>query len=517
MYVVLVGAGASVVRAAIMGSLFIIAFYMMGRPTFAPALLFVAVIAMTLINPLILWDVGFQLGFAATLGLMLYVGPWSRWTETRLTGLAGPEGARRTTRIVADVALATLAAMLLTLPLIAYYFGQISLISPLANLLVLPSQPGVMIWGGLAALTGLVSPAVGQLFAWVAWIFLTWTIGLVRVFASVPLASVPVRVTPLAVISTYVIIFGATWLVRMSPEKRSNCLAGWSRNLTLKVALGAGALLALLAVVWAGSQPDGDLHVSFLDVGQGDATFIQTPSGRQILVDGGAYPTVLSDHLGREMPFWDREIDILIATHADTDHLAGLPAVFGRYQVGRLVTNGLPAEEQAYKALMAAADEAQTPVHHALAGEIIAIDDGVRLEILNPATDGLSQTADRSDNDNSVALRLVHDDFSLLLTGDASQAVEEEMLNSGRLLSAVVYKAGHHGARDSSSSTFLEAVRPQYVVVSAGEGNRFGHPHPEMLERAGSVGAAVLRTDELSTIEVVSNGKVIWWESRIRD
>ncbi|MGD8857481.1 MAG: MBL fold metallo-hydrolase, partial [Chloroflexota bacterium] len=118
----------------------------------------------------------------------------------------------------------------------------------------------------------------------------------------------------------------------------------------------------------------------------------------------------------------------------------------------------------------------------------------------------------QSDNDQSIAFRLVYDDFSLLMTGDAGLAAEEAMVAGGRELTSVVYKAGHHGAKTSSSAEFLAAVRPQIVVISAGAGNWYGHPDEEVLQRAESVGAAVLRTDELGTIEVISNGSAMWWE-----
>jgi competence protein ComEC len=137
-------------------------------------------------------------------------------------------------------------------------------------------------------------------------------------------------------------------------------------------------------VAWALSQPDGKLHISFLDVGQGDATLIQTPGGRYILIDGGLYPSVLNDHLGREIPFWDRSVDLVIATHPDEDHVAGLPGVFDRFGVGQLITNGQPAQEESYQALMDIATKHAVPIHQAKAGEIIELGDGVRLEILNP-------------------------------------------------------------------------------------------------------------------------------------
>jgi competence protein ComEC len=371
-----------------------------------------------------------------------------------------------------------------------------------------------MIWGGLATLTGLVFPPLGQLFAWVAWLFLSWTIGLVRFFANAPFAAVPISISPAGIVALYALIFGLTWYVRQSPERRSGLMAQFGQKLPRRVAFAGLAIVALLAAAWALSQPDGKLHISFLDVGQGDATFIQTPSGRTILIDGGQYPSVLNDHLGREIPFWDRSLDLVIATHPDEDHVAGIPGVLERYDVGLLLTNGQTAQEESYQALMDIATENAVPIHQAQAGEIIELGDGLRLEILNP-TDPQSPIPDpQLDNDLSVALRLVYGDFSLLLTGDAGAAAEREMLASGRPLSAVVYKAGHHGAKTSNSETFLKVINPLYVIVSAGEGNNYGHPRPEFLDRAADIGAAVLRTDELGTIEVITDGEQLWWEAR---
>jgi competence protein ComEC len=518
LYALLVGAEPAVVRAVIMASLIIVATRFMGRPTYVPAALFTAALFMTLIDPFILWSIGFQLSFAAVLGLMLYVGPWSQWVESRLQPVAGPETANKLSHIFAGIALTTLAAMLLTMPIIMYHFGQISLVSPLANLFILPAQAGIMTSGGLATITGMVVPVVGQAISWVAWLFLTYTIELVRFFASMPGAAVPVSLSPAGVVAVFALIFGLTYFARQPSDRRARLNDQLRENLPLRAIIVGVAIIAIVAMAWALTQPDGELHVAFLDVGQGDATFIQTPSGRQILVDGGAYPTVLNDQLGRQMPFWDRSIDLIIATHDDQDHVSGLPGVFDRYKVDQLITNGLPSDSSTHNALIDAAAGVETPIHYAQAGEVIEIGDGVRLEILSPnigppTGDGRPQTADENDNDNSVVVRLVYENFSLLLTGDASDVIERKMVSAGRPLSAIVFKAGHHGARSSSSKRFLEAVQPQFVIISAGEGNSYGHPHEEVLQRAGSVGAAVLRTDELGTIEVITDGQGIWWEA----
>jgi competence protein ComEC len=148
----------------------------LGRPTFAPASLFTAAILMTLANPNILWDVGFQLSFAATLGLMIYVDPWKQWVDTGAKRIVSPALVKRFVRYFGDIFIATLAAMLLSMPLIIYHFQQLSIVSPLANFFVLPAQPGVMSFGIIAMVTGMVFPVMGRIQACAAWPFLTYTI-----------------------------------------------------------------------------------------------------------------------------------------------------------------------------------------------------------------------------------------------------------------------------------------------------------------------------------------------------
>lgn len=510
LYTILVGADASVVRAAIMGGIYLIANRLLGRPNFAYASLFLAGFIMTLVNPFTLWDVGFQLSFTATLGLMLYADPFAQWTQQRLLRWFNRETVRSVMGVITESVLITLAAQVLTLPLMMAYFGQLSLISLPANALILPAQPGVMIWGGLATLAGMVVPIVGQLLGYIAWLFLAYTIALVRLFAAVPGAAVPIQISLPGIIAIYALIMAITWLAKQEPERRAGITAVLRQNFSQRAALSVSIVTAVLAVGWRVTQPDGKLHILFFDVGQGDATFIQTPNGRQILVDGGYYPSVLNEELGRQMPFWDREIDLMVATHPDADHISGLPGVFERFRVGQLITNGQGlGESPIYDAVLEAAAAAETPSHRALTGETIIIDEGVTLEVLHPGAELLP--AER--NENSVSMRLVFGDFSFVFTGDAEERAERSMLAQNLPLAAPVYKAGHHGSNGSSSQPFLAAIRPQIIVISVGADNNFGHPAPEMLERAANLGAAVLRTDELGTIEVITDGQTMWWQA----
>lgn len=501
-YTLLVGADASVVRAAIMGSTYLLSHRFLGRSSYAVASLFVAGLLMTLLNPFTLWDVGFQLSFAATLSLMLYATPLTRWVEQKLAARFSGGAVKTIMGLLSEAVLVTLAAQILTLPLLIAYFEQLSLISLLANALVLPVQPGVMAWGGLTTLVGLLSPALAQPLAWVAWLLLAYTTTLVRALAAVPYAAVPIHLPTSAVLLIYALIGLLTWFAKQEANWRSHALGQLRQNLTQRLALTGSMVFLALTTAWSSSQPDGQLHVVFLNVGQGDAVFIQTPSGRQLLVDGGFYPSVLNDQLGRQMPFWDREIDLVVATHPDADHVSGLVGVFERYRVGRLITEGSGlGASPVYDAVLLAAEGGKTAVYPARAGETIHIDDGVDLHILHPG-----DQRDESRNENSVSMRLVYGQFTLLLTGDAEEHGEQAMLQSGLPLQSLVFKAGHHGSRSSSTAPFLAAVQPRIAVISSGADNNFGHPHLEVLERLTAVGATILRTDQLGTIEFISDG-----------
>jgi len=509
-YTILVGADASVVRAAIMGSVFLVTSRWLGRPNFAYASLFFTGFFMTLINPFTLWDVGFQLSFAATLGLMLYADPFTQWARRRVSRLFDRQLTHQIMGVLSEAVLLTLAAQILTVPLMVGYFGQLSLVSLVANAFILPLQPGVMLWGGLATILGLVWLPFGQLFGWIAWLFLAATIGLVQAFARVPWAAVPVAVAPAGVVLMFAVIGGLTWYAKQTKTRRRQVMDFLQQNVGQRTAVTLSFLILILVFNWSRSQPDGKLHVAFLDVDQGDAIFLQTPTGRQILVDGGFYPSLLNDQLGRQMPFWDRHLDLVVATHPDADHVAGLVELFDRYTIDYFITDGSEmGDSPIYDALLQAAKESGVALHVARAGEVVEIGDGVRLEVVHPGPHFSAE--DR--NNSSVSLRVVYGDFSLLLTGDAEEPAEQAMLAQGMPLQALVFKAGHHGSRTSSSQPFLEVVRPQLIIVSAGVDNRFGHPHPEVLERAQAIGAAVLRTDELGAIEVTTDGQTMWWQA----
>jgi competence protein ComEC len=509
LYVLLVGADAAVVRAGLMGGLFVTALYL-GRQSTAYVALCASAVALTLINPQALWDVGFQLSFAATLGIILFTPGIERIFERGLTRFVPKHQARYGLRFLNEVLIVTLAAQILTLPLVVYHFGRLSLVAPLTNLLILPVQPPIMTWGGAAVMVGLAPflEPIARILAWVPWLCLAYTNTIVRWMADWPFASLQINPASAGrLMFYYVVLLGGVWFLRQrrgyARRIWERMTARWSTTVLIGVPL-AGAILVWLAVL---QLPDGKLHVSFLDVGQGDAILITAPDGQQILVDGGPSPTALASALGREMPFWDRSIDLLIMTHPDADHITGLVDVLDRYHVGGWLDNGRPDDDAIYAECQKKIKQEGVPYHTLHAGDRLELDRGLVLEVVHPPKD-LMNGVEAASNNNSVVLRLVWKEASFLLTGDIEAEAEHLLVRSGQPLEADVLKVAHHGSGGSSTAEFLVAVNPQFAVISVGADNRFGHPNEAVLDRLGNV--TILRTDEQGTIEFVTDGQRLW-------
>lgn len=508
LYTILVGASAAVVRAALMGILYLWGRYL-GRETFAPASLAAAGIVMTALNPYTLWDVGFQLSFAATIGLILYTRPLEKALERALTRATSAERARQVVRMLSEAVLVTLAAQVTTTPIILAYFGRLSLVTLLTNLLILPVQSYIMVVGGAALLVGLLVRPIGQAIGWGAWVFLTYTIEMVRLTARLPFASLPVQVGAAAVWGYYLLLGGLTWWWSRPHERREQLWASFLSRMETKALVGSTVVLLVLTVyAWRG-LPDGRLHVFFLDVGQGDAIFVRTPSGRQMLVDGGPSGTVLLSRLGKVMPFWDRSLDLVVLTHPDSDHINGLIPLLERYQVERVVFR--PVEEgqitETYRYWLELLEAEGADVYPGEAGLQLVLDNGLEVKVLHPGPE-LVRGTESDINNNSVVAYLSYGQVSVLLPGDIGVEVERELIARGTSLRSTVLKLPHHGSCTSSSPPFLEAVSPQVAVISVGADNRFGHPCAEVLQRLE--GVPLYRTDEDGTIEIVSDGTQVW-------
>ncbi len=279
-------------------------------------------------------------------------------------------------------------------------------------------------------------------------------------------------------------------------------------KLYILVVLAVGAAVVWSVVFHLLSQADTLLFVAF-DVGQGDALFIQTESGAQILIDGGPGDAVLS-RLGGVMPFWDRSLDAIILTHPDADHINGLVEVLKRYRVGFVLESGVESASGAYAEWRRIIEEKNIPVVYAAGGQKLVLDEGTRLSILSPMRSQEGAIVAKANN-ASIVLRLDYENVSFLLTGDIEKSVEQLLgVLMPQALDTDILKVGHHGSKTSSSAEFLTAVTPDAAIISAGARNTYGHPHKEVLTRLEELAIPIFRTDTGGDVRFRSDGERVW-------
>lgn len=263
-------------------------------------------------------------------------------------------------------------------------------------------------------------------------------------------------------------------------------------------------LLPYTGTVQSASSPH--LQVHFLDVGQGDAIFIETPSGVQALIDGGRDASVLHE-LSGVMSFFDKDIDVVVGTHPDSDHIGGLIDVLKRYKVGTILKTENKGDTSTAKLYARLSQQERAEVVNVRRGQTIALDASTTLNILFPDSD----PTEMESNTSSIVLQLRYGDTTFTLTGDSPKNIEEYLvLVEGEHLKSDVLKVGHHGSRTSTSELFLDEVQPTFAVISASKDNSYGHPHVEVTDALFNARVETFNTAEEGTITFLSNGREVW-------
>jgi competence protein ComEC len=487
-YVPLAGAGPSIQRAGIMGALSVLATLAGRRASRFYALVFAAAVLLV-VEPGIAADVGWQLSFAAVLGILLLAAPLRE-------GIAGRIGTRGPRRALAEAAAMTIAATLATAPLIAFHFEAISTMTLVANLLALPAVAPAMWLGMLVAAAGQV-PGVPVEALNVGNSLLLAYIGQVAAWCGSPSwAYLHVRLGVAGLIGSYVAIAAVSLLaVRMGRRRRRLRLGGPVPAICL-VALG-------LAWAWGVGAADRDappgpsagLRISVLDVGQGDAILLQPRDAAAVLVDGGPP----GDGLPAELRSAGiARLGAVIVTHDQSDHAGGIRDLLGAFPIGRLLYGVLQGKTLAEVAAAGVPGRRLSRGSELRAGRL-------RLDVLWPPAELLAGShAGEDPNQLALVMRARWGGFSMLLTADAE--AETTPIEPGPI---DVLKVAHHGSDDAGLDDLLDRTRPRLAVISVGAGNPFGHPTAATLATLASHGVPTLRTDRDGTVVLEAVGDSI--------
>ena len=460
-YAILSGLLPQVLRSATMGILVFLAKTLDAEAEGA-RLLTLTALAMLINQPLLLFDISFQLSFSATAGLM-YLSEDLRKLLERLP------------KFFSEPASMTIAAQLASLPIIIWYFNQISLSSVLANVFVMPLLEIVIVGGLLGGIFSAVVPMAGKIFFVGEALIFGAGAELNRAFANLPFSAV--QVPTLGILAGF---FYYAALILRRPM----------------------ILLAIIFLLAFSFFRTGDVEVSFVDVGQGDCAVVVTPNRKCLIFDTGGVREKMFDVGGRVVvPYLKHEniraVDKIFLTHVHEDHSAGAGAVIKKLPVGEVITAGESKSE--YAAVFGIAEEKLPPLRAGQVGEKFVVD-GVEVEILFAPNVGTG-------NEISNVYRVRYGSVSFLITGDLITEIEAQILREGIDVSSTVLKVAHHGSKTSSSEEFLQAVKPKCAVICVGYGNNFGHPRAEVLERLENLPTKIYRTDRDGLIKFKTDGK----------
>lgn len=471
-FVVLARPSPSVLRAAVMGGIALVALAA-GRPRAAVPSLAVTVLALLLVAPGLAGDPGFALSVAATGALLLFA-----------AGCAGRLRARGVPRGMAEALAVPAVAHLATAPLVAGISGTLSLSAIPANLLVAPAVAPATVLGVLTALAAPISPGLAELLARLAGVPVRWIVLVAERGAALPGSAVRWPGGLVGGLALAAALVGAVWLARLRTIRRGAVAA----------VLG-GVVVALPAgVVQPGWPPAGWLLVA-CDVGQGDALVLNAGRGAAVVVDTGPDPVAVDGCLRR---LGVRQIPLLVLTHLHADHVGGLSGVLRHRAVAAIEVGPLREPAWAWRAVQDAAAAAGLPVWSAAVGETRAVG-GVEFEVVGPRA---AARGTRSDPNNSSVVLRVHDrGHTILLTGDAEVEAQQALLDGGADLRADVLKVPHHGSAWQSPD-FLARVQAGLAIVSVGAGNDYGHPAPALLADLNRLGMRTVRTDQSGDIAV---------------
>jgi competence protein ComEC len=527
-YTLAAGASPSVVRAAAMAAVVLLA-RESGRSGAAATALGWAVVLLLVADPRTVSDAGFQLSVLATGGLIAWATPITgrlrAWRGGRLPGW------------LAESLGVSFAAEAATLPLVLAGFGRFALLAPAVNLVVVPLVPVAMAVGTVALIGGWLAQAgvpaiVGVILGLPGWLILAVLVIVVRVAAALPFASITLAQpwATVAGVGAALAVLGAATAgrrlripgrggrrPRRAPEPtqpprstiapRPGSAVRLDRRRSVRFLAGSLALSLVVVLVAAANRPDGQVRVTVLDVGQGDAILVEGGRGGRLLVDGGPDPDRLLVALDARLPPWDRRIDLLVLTHPHEDHVAGLALLLHRYRIGRTFEPGMIGPGPGYRAWQAALRGLGLQPDRLATGDAFGLDQ-IRFHVLWPDSGKVpSEPPDGGTAINNVSIVLLGEvgRERFLLAGDIEEGVDPILLARG-LPHVELLKIAHHGSRTSSSGPFLDAVRPRVAIASAGSGNPYGHPTRATLDRVAARGATVLRTDLNGSVEVTLDG-----------
>lgn len=473
------GASSSVVRASIMVIMTLIANILHLKSDTINNIAFSALL-LTIINPLILYDVGFVLSFGGTIGIVLISKDFSRIFEKLFNKIFEKLGVNKFQKFLnslVETLAVTCSAQLILTPIMLYYFNTFSLLSIVTNLIVVPFSGFITILGFVVYIISKISFAFASFFGKSLYVLTTFTIWTAEIFSKIPYSNLKI-ITPnlFEIIVFYFAVFVGIKnidLKSLFKKQKYKFIGGVKKEKPFKI-LGIVISFFILIEIIQYNFPRNYVDIHCVDIGQGDSFYVKTPNNKNILIDGGGSENydvgenILMPYL---LDMRVNKIDTIFCSHSDADHLYGLLTVLENFKVNQII---IAKNSKGYEKLYKIAKNKNIKIFEVLRGDVIEIDK-IKFEVLSPE---LKQN--NSDvNAYALVLKMIYGNESMLFTGDITKETEENLYN----VKSSILKVGHHGSKTSTSEKFLARVSPKLSIISVKKNNSYGHPNEEVLKR----------------------------------
>lgn len=511
-FIFLTGASSSVIRACIM-AIYIIIGHMMHRKTKLISSVSLSLLIILILNPYKLLDIGLQLSYGGTIGIILFSGVLAK--KAKLNNLL--EGfVNKLKYRVKQLIVVCVSANLIIFPIIAAHYSTMCLTFVISNICAGPILGVIIILGFITIFVSFISIDIAKPFALILNIFIQILMYITKICSSLPFSKLYIKTPSLSqIIIYYMILIFIYYICKIRKKKRRLIHRKLLRTVQNKKV--QKLFIIVIILIFTSMQIlkclPSDLTIYFIDVGQGDSTLIVTPNHKTILIDGGGTEfesdfdigkqTLLPEILGQRIT----KIDYLLISHFDSDHVGGLLTVLESLKVKNAIISRQIKESENYKKFLKIVKDRKINVMIVKKDDEIYIEKNLKIDVLWPKRE---QITDNVLNNNSIVTKVIYNNFSILFTGDIEKVAEENIIREYKdtnSLTSNIIKIAHHGSKTSSTEGFLNLVNPKIALIGVGRDNKFGHPNEETIQRLKNMKVKIYRTDEMGEITIKINKK----------
>lgn len=483
-FLLITGQTPSVTRACIMSIYFIIASLCHKRVSVLSSIS-ISFLTILLLNPYAIWDVGLQLSYGGTIGIIALYKIFCKQWENEKNG--------KIKNKIVEMLFLTLSANLILIPVIAYHYHTLSLTFPISNLLASPIMGILVIAGFITIFFSFFCNPIANLLAYPLSILLQVFLQIANMTSKLPFSQINVAVPNILCILLYYLILCLFLYYQKEKHKENKTrvekkVLEQIQKITIKKIVVILVVAMILVFLYQNIPKSCQFH--FIDVGQGDSMLVTTPTGKTMLIDGGGQRDTKSFDVGKNtlLPYLLKKritkIDFVLISHFDSDHVNGLLTIMKEIKVKCVIIGKQFESCDNYEAFIKIVKDKKIKVHVVEAGQRIKIEKNLYFDILWPSSEEV--ISENSINNNSLVCKLSYQKFSILFTGDIEQIAEKAILEKYKgtnVLQSTILKVAHHGSKSSSTEEFLKAIKPKIALIGVGKNNTFGHPNAGVLER----------------------------------